>query len=436
METVSAPLTQKRLFSLWIPLAIMWIVMAVEQPAVTAVISRLSNPTIELAAFGYAYSLALFIEGPIVQMLSAATALARDRQSYQRLLSIMHVLGAMITIVHIILCIPSVFNWFSGTLMGLPEEIIGPSYRSFAMMIPWSAAVGYRRLWQGVLIRYNRTKGVPIIMYIRLGVAAVVLLTGLLVKSMPGGVIGGLSLTIGVTAGMIAAWYFAQPVIRDLMPEGDPNGESPPMPFAEIVRFYFPLALTSLITLGARPLHSFGIARGLFPLESLALWPVTLGFMFIFTSISLSLQEIVIAQQKDHDTLKVISSFVMRVALVLTAACLVIGLTPAKEFWFVLISGIPEELMRFIPLTLACLAITPFCYAIVSYCRGLLVIHHRTSVITTGVVLNVVTMMSLLVTLTNGLHLTGIYAAAVSFAISYIIESLFLFLKTRSIRRG
>ena len=69
----------------------MWLMMAIEQPAITAVIARLPEPELNLAAFGVTFSLALIVESPIIQLLTAGTALPKGKQSYERLLRFTHI---------------------------------------------------------------------------------------------------------------------------------------------------------------------------------------------------------------------------------------------------------------------------------------------------------------------------------------------------------
>jgi len=98
-------LTHRKLLMLWFPLALMWIVMAVEQPLITSFIARLADPTRELAAFGYAFAIALLIEGPVVQMLSAGTAISHSYRSYKTILTLMHILAVGCTLIHMRLAI-------------------------------------------------------------------------------------------------------------------------------------------------------------------------------------------------------------------------------------------------------------------------------------------------------------------------------------------
>ena len=60
--------------------------MSIELPAINAIVARLMNPEISLAAYGgVVYPIALIIEAPVIMLLAASTALSRDWDSYKRL---------------------------------------------------------------------------------------------------------------------------------------------------------------------------------------------------------------------------------------------------------------------------------------------------------------------------------------------------------------
>ena len=75
-------LTYKRIFTFWTPLAATWLMMSVEGPFLAAIIARLAEAKYNLAAYGVAFSLALIIEAPIIMIMSASTALVKDRDSF------------------------------------------------------------------------------------------------------------------------------------------------------------------------------------------------------------------------------------------------------------------------------------------------------------------------------------------------------------------
>jgi len=56
--------------------------MAVEGPFLAAIIARLAQPKYNLAAYGVAFSFGLIIEAPIIMIMSAATALVENKDSF------------------------------------------------------------------------------------------------------------------------------------------------------------------------------------------------------------------------------------------------------------------------------------------------------------------------------------------------------------------
>ena len=62
-------LSQSRIFKTWWPLAASWLLMSIELPAMSAVVARLPNAEVNLAAYGgIVFPLALIIESPIIMM--------------------------------------------------------------------------------------------------------------------------------------------------------------------------------------------------------------------------------------------------------------------------------------------------------------------------------------------------------------------------------
>lgn len=78
----SDPPSPRRILAFWFPLAATWLMMAVEGPYVAAIIARLADPTLNLAAYGVAFSFAFIAEAPIIMVMTASNALVRDRASY------------------------------------------------------------------------------------------------------------------------------------------------------------------------------------------------------------------------------------------------------------------------------------------------------------------------------------------------------------------
>ncbi len=84
VNAVMHALSFSHIFKTWWPLAVSWLFMGLEQPLVGAVIARLAEPTINLAALGgVVFPVALIIEAPVIMLLAASTALSKDWASYK-----------------------------------------------------------------------------------------------------------------------------------------------------------------------------------------------------------------------------------------------------------------------------------------------------------------------------------------------------------------
>ena len=422
-QSQARTLTQKEVLLTYLPLAAMWILMGIEQPALTAVIARLANATVQLGAFGVTFALALIVESPILQMLSAGTAMAKDKEHYRRLLRFMHMLALGLSVLHIVLSLPWVYEGLLRHVVQVPEELIEPSQAAFALMVHWAAAVGYRRLWQGVLIRYGRAKVVPITMVIRLAVTFALLVVGFVFEYAGGAQIAAVALIGGVIAGAVASYFYARPVIRNSLQEGSPENA---VGYRELLRFYVPLAATSVIVLASRPLLTFGIARAPEPVRSLAVWPVVMSFNFILFSLALALQEAIIALLKTRDDFAVLKRFTKYLSVVLGAVYFLVVLTPLRDVWFGGVVGLGPELLAMVGVPAAIMALSPAIGVFVFFYRGVQVQQERTVSITRGVLVNVVVLVLVLFGGAAFLPLAGVITAAGAFVSALFLEVVYL----------
>jgi hypothetical protein len=420
-------ITIKKILLLWFPLAVMWIFMAVEQPGVNAVIARLSNPTLNLAAYGVMFPIALIIEAPIIQMLAAATALTDGIGNYSRLLRFMHKWALGLTAVHLLVVITPIYSLLVGDLLGVPEEIIGTSRNAFFIMLPWTPSIGYRRLWQGVLIRHGKTKEISYIMFIRLAVTLGSLYFAYRIGWDRGAYVGAGALVMGVIAGMLSAYFFSRPVVRGLGEE-DPEKV---ISGSELLKFYIPLILTSLITFLARPMLNFGIARAAMPLVSLAVWPVVLSVMFIFRSLSLAYQEVVVALLKEETDVRLLRRFAGLLALISGSLFLAFVLSPAGYFWFDKAAGLPGELLPHAMVPALIVTTLPVFSAFISWFRGLLIYRGQTVKIAQAVIVNTTSLFLIVYFGPLFFEISGVNLAAGAFSLSLLFELIFLLVVTR-----
>jgi len=349
--------------------------MAAEGPFLAAVIARLAAPKENLAAFGVVTSLAWIVEAPIVMMLSASNALCRDGAAYRKMRRFSFTLNALVTVVMAVLVTPPAFSFIARRAMGLPADVASLAGGSILFLVLWPGAIGYRRFYQGILIRDGRPHAVTWGTVVRLVTMAATGLLLALVLRLPGASVGAGALGVGVLAEAAASRLMARRSVRFLKRQRDedsPFGSA--LTRAAIRKFYFPLALTSLLSFFINPMTTFFLARGRNPIESLAVLPVIVGLAFIFRTGGIALQEVVIARLDDDPRAKGrLARFSLRVGSLATLGLAAVVLTPLARLWYRGLSGLTPDLAAFAVLPGGLLVLLPFLEAFLSYQRGVLV---------------------------------------------------------------
>lgn len=409
-------LTQKTILAFWIPLAATWLMMSIEGPYLSALIARLAEPKFNLAAYGIAFSLALIIEAPVIMMMSASTALVKDYHSFLQLRKFNYILSASLTAAMILLSLPEIFYFVAEDLIGLPHKVSYLTHLAIIILIPWPGAIGYRRFYQGILIRNNLTRLVAYGTIIRL--VSMSIMAFLLYKftNVPGVVVGASALSTAVICEAFASKLMVRKLLARLKSRiTDTQSE---LTIKEIIRFYYPLALTSLLTLGIQPFVTFFIGQSRMPLESFAVMPVVTSFVFIFRGLGLSYQEVVVALIGDDmsgfDQLK---KFGINLASILAGALILIAFTPLAEIWFRDVSGLSSSLTEFAKLPLMIMSFFPAFTVLISFQRAVLVKANETKQITYGTAIEFIGIIIVVAICIKYFSLVGAVAATIAFVI-------------------
>ena len=408
-------LTYRRIFIFWTPLAATWLMMAAEGPYLAAIIARLADPKYNLAAYGVAFSIGVFIEAPVIMMMSASTALVKDRDSYCKLRKFSFSLNWILTVIMAICLIPPVFKVISQNLIGLPPEVARLTHLASLCLLPWPGAIGYRRFYQGILIRSHLTRRVAYGTVIRLLTMSVTALLAWFFLAVPGAVVGTLALSVGVSAEAAASRLMARKAVRSLMEVKADTGDLKPLTLRSISSFYYPLALTSVLGLSIMPMVTFFMGQSRMPIESLAVLPVINSLIFIFRSLGLSYQEVGIALLgPDNENFKKLKNFALLLGFVVFVLLSLVAFTPLSVSWFNRISGLSMELTLFAGLPTQILTLIPAMMVLLSFFRAYMVNNNRTGFITMASAVEVSVILVLLQVLIRATPLVGAVAAAIA----------------------
>ncbi|MFZ2489986.1 MAG: hypothetical protein WA208_00740 [Thermoanaerobaculia bacterium] len=375
------PIRPSTIILFWLPLAATWFMMALEGPYIAAIVARMPATAHNLAAFGVATALAWLIESPIMMLLSAATALVRDRASYLALRRFAFILNGLVTAGMLILSIPAVFRFIGEGLIGLPTEISRLAHLATTILILWPAAIGYRRFYQGILVRHHLTRRVAYGTVVRLVTMTVTGGVLLVTASIPGAALGAVALVTGVIAEAIASRMMAGHLVSSLMKIDDAT--APVLTFPEIARFYYPLALTSILSMALGPLVTFGLGRGRAPIESLAVWPVVQSMIFLFRSGGVAFQEVSIALAAGHrENEQQVRRTAVWLGVFASLVLAVVAFTPLEVVWLQRISGLSPHLASYAIWPVRLLVLLPVLEYILSVQRARWILARRTAPIT------------------------------------------------------
>ena len=228
------PLTNKKIFFFWLPLAATWLMMAFEGPYISALIARLPDAKFNLAAFGIAYSFGLLSEAPVIMMMAAATSIVKNGQTYRKLRNFNNWIIILVTGSLAITLIPGFFYFITMDIMNLNQHVVDLTHVSLILLIPWPGAIAYRRFTQGILIANNKTKLVSygtVIRVVSVTLTAVLLYT---FTNIPGSYVGTASLSAGVLAEMVASHFMCRKIVLSL----DNRETNTKIRYREIFKFY------------------------------------------------------------------------------------------------------------------------------------------------------------------------------------------------------
>lgn len=415
-----------RIFKFWAPLAATWLMMSVEGPLLAALISRLPEAKYNLAAYGVAFSFALVIEAPIIMMMSASTALVTDRLCYRKLRNFTWAMNLGVTAVQIILLTPPVFGWVMLDLVGLPVPVADLTHSALVILLPWPGFIGYRRFYQGILIRGDQTRRVAYGTVIRLtGMASAAALL-FSYGRLPGAWVGAAALSCGVVVEAVASRVMVQGQLRRVL-DTEPEPESYSLGYRQIWAFYYPLALTSILSVGVHPLITFMVARSRLGLESLAVLPVVNALVFIFRSLGLAYQEVGIALIGNRwQGYNPLGRFAAILATGSTLVFAGIAFTPLQHFWFADVSALSPELSRLAGATLRILTPIPALSILLCFQRSMLVNLRKTRWITMGTALEVAGLTAVLTLALGVFDYVGALSAAGAMVAGRLLANLFL----------
>ncbi|MCL6623953.1 MAG: hypothetical protein K6T17_04940 [Fimbriimonadales bacterium] len=419
--TSSGGLTHRQVFVFYYPLALSWLLMGLEFPVIVFFISRLPDAPLTLAALGAVLTLSLWIETPVIGLLTTSTALA-DRRSHYLLLRrfVLHLM-ILVTLVHMLTAFTPLFGWLMEKVIGYASEIASRAVIGMMIMSPWSAAIGWRRYTQGILIRHGRSWVVGVGTVVRLLGVVIVGMLGLHLR-WDGVVLGSCALITGVISEALFVHVIAQPTLKEKFRPSEGADLPPSRNYWGLVRFHTPLTLMPMLYFLGMPLVRAALTRTPDQVITLASWEAASAWFFLLRAPSLALPEAIISLQKDEQTAQVLRSFSWRIGWVMTGVMAMLGLTPLGFALFHHVLHLEEPLAERAQWAMALCLLYPLTGSGRSYFSGRLFAEHTTSPVMFSTIGYVLTLaLTLWVGVVAGLP--GIVVASLATSLAFLVEA-------------
>jgi Na+-driven multidrug efflux pump len=423
-------LTYRGITLLYLPLAASWLLMLMEAPLVNAFLARGVDPELSLAAYGIALSLILVIEAPIIMMLELSIALARDPAAFHKIRQFYVIIGLAITALGLLFYTPAC-RFLLYDVMRIPAGIAEATIPALRVFVWWPFPIGWRRVYQGILVNDGRTRIISVATGVRLLVLLVVMAAGQSLTTIPGATLGSAAMLLGVLVECGIIHLTARATIQGSLSRKSPTSE--PLTLRFLFLFYLPLAITTVLRQSIRPVISAGIAAAPLAELSLAAWPVAFSLVSIFWGPTMGLQQVTIALITDRDSWRTVSRFVLATGLTLTLSLALISFTPL--LWLVLgrLFALSEAVAVLTAPAVRIMVLLPLAYTFHALFTGLLVRQGRTTSVRTAKVINMsFVALALYVGLAHG-GLWGSVLGAIAISLGSVAEAIWLYWRSRSV---
>lgn len=204
----------------------------------------------------------------------------------------------------------------------------------------------------------------------------------------------------------------------------------------ELLLFYIPLGIYSMIMMGTHSVINSGVSRAPNAEIGLAALAVTMNIMNMFASPCFTSRQMLVALAHDKKSLKVSRNVMIKVATLSLTVLAILALTPVGEFVFVKLFNTPQNLMGEVK-TAAVFALSlPFIYSLRAYSQGIIIVAKKTTFLTYTVVVRIAFMVILAFTLPKIGSLGGATIGMIIWVAGMAVEAIVNFLFSRNIYKA
>ncbi|MBD2456335.1 hypothetical protein H6G80_19935 [Nostoc sp. FACHB-87] len=363
------------LLTQFIPLSLSDVAMTLGDPLQTSALSRLAYPQETLAGVGVVKGVAVFLESPIIMILHASTALGGQAKSRRALWQFTMIAGFSLSGIFLLLTWEPLYNWLLLDVFGVSSSIAARGRTAFLLMFLWPFVIAWRRFFQGLLIRAQKSIAVGWASVARLTWVIVSLAVGVSLR-LDGALLAGITMMGAILIEAVLVTWFCMRLgaISILNQQGYSETKKLPQTLGGVTFYYLPLASTMLLVWGARAILLSLIARSFDGSLALAVWPAAWGLVLSVANGTRMIQQVIISAYEETSR-RTLVAFVMIVGLSFTFIPFFLGFTDNGLFLLRQFLGNNPSLVEASRPVIQILSCFPLLLALQNTFQGLLI--HR-----------------------------------------------------------
>jgi Na+-driven multidrug efflux pump len=366
-------LSIRSLLFFFLPLGFSASLVTLSHIIINSTLARATNSEVIIASYAIAMSLFAITERLAVILRQTCTTLVRDKESFKMMTNFTFYITGSLLVVSLVVAYTPVGNYIFSSIFGAQEEMVGQIKEIYQVLIYVTIFSAFRCLTQGIIIFNRQTKWLTIGMAIRL--SAMYLLSLYFIQSgNVSGKTGAIIFLVGMIIECIVSVIEARSLVRKMPESNKDRIESK----SEILRFYSPLMLSSVITVLIGPIINVFLGKTEDIALAIASYTIALSITHLFLSFFSYTHQIVINFYHHHEAK--VKRFTFLISFIPVLLIGIFCYTGIGSVIMEQLMGVNGQLLEASLQTLKVFMIMVLVFPFVDFFNGLLMLQKQTKV--------------------------------------------------------
>lgn len=381
----------------FMPLMISAFSIVIIYPLINAGLARLPSPEIYISAFEVAKGVMIFVQSPLTMVRQTVTVMIDGIKSYYKVRRFIVTVVALLFLFFVFFAFSDLARWVFEHVIGIEGKTLDASVIILRIMIFAPVAVAIRDFNQGISILFSKTSLITVATVMRIASITIMILVMDKLILIPA-VIAGFMLLSSVSTECITMFLGVRVAIGNISEKTEMFRtdygiiDRKEITDRIILRFFWPLAVTSFIRNLAIPIINMGLARTDSPEIAISVYSVAWAVGMIFLSPTMVFHQVPLnfIRNSCNNNLKSVRIFAAYLGIILSSLIAIMSFTGIGYYVIRNIIGATAEISVMCIDVLRLMTVLPFIMIAREFYWGILMRKHMTHFISKGKVINLV----------------------------------------------